>query len=159
MQTQAPAPPKVDDKKFVKEAVAGGLAEVELGKMAQEKGSSDAVKQFGQKMVTDHGKANEELKAAASKSGYEVPTSLEKKQQAKLDKMSKLSGTDFDRAYIKDMVKDHQNDVKKFQAEADNGTNPEIKAFAAKTLPVLQEHMAAIKDLSKNNSSVSMNKK
>jgi putative membrane protein len=159
MQTQSSAPAKNDDKKFVKEAAIGGLLEVELGKLAQEKGSSDAVKQFGQRMVTDHGKANEELKEAATKSGYTVPASLDSKHQSKIDKLSKLSGPDFDRAYVKDMVKDHQEDIRKFQAEADNGTDPQLKSFASKTLPVLQEHMQAIKDIHKNNADVSMNKK
>jgi putative membrane protein len=143
-------PSKWDDKKFVKEAAIGGMAEVELGKLAQQKASSDAVKQFGQKMVNDHSKANEELKAAATKDGLELPTELDKKHQKLMDKLSKLSGPEFDKAYIKNMVKDHKKDVSEFQDEASKGTMPGIKEFAQKTLPTLEQHLQMVKDLNKS---------
>jgi putative membrane protein len=143
---------KVDDKKFAKEAAIGGLLEVELGKLATQKASSDAVKQFGQKMVDDHTKANDELKQAASQSNIELPTTLDKKHQQMVDKMSSLSGTAFDKAYAKDMVKDHEKDVKEFQRESQNGTDPNIKAFATKTLPVLQGHLESAKQINKQAS-------
>jgi putative membrane protein len=145
--TQAP---RWDDKKFAKEAAIGGLAEVELGKLAQQKASSDAVKQFAQKMVDDHSKANEELKQVASKEGLDLPTALDKKHQSRLDKMSKLSGADFDKAYIKDQLKDHKEDVSKFKDEASKGTVPGVKDFASKTLPTLEQHLQMVKDLHKS---------
>jgi len=156
MDQSGPMPTKVDDKKFAKEAAVGGLTEVELGKLAQQKASSDAVKQFGQKMIDDHTKANDELKQVASKEGIQIPDSLDSKHQSRVDKLGKLSGTAFDRAYVKDQLKDHQEDVRKFQGEAQSGTVPGVKNFAAKTLPILQEHLQMVKDLNKSASSTSM---
>ncbi len=142
---------KMDDKKFVKDAAIGGLTEVELGKLAAQKASSDDVKQFGQKMVDDHTKANDQLKEIASKESIEVPATLDSKHQARVDKLSKLSGDAFDKAYVKDQLKDHQQDVSEFQAEAQTGSDPNLKQFASTTLPTLQEHLNMVKGL--NNKS------
>jgi len=131
----------------------GGLTEVELGKVAAQKGASDGVKQFGQKMVDDHTKANDQLKEIATKENMEMPTTLDSKHQSRVDKLSKLSGAAFDKAYMKDQLKDHEQDVKEFQMEAQNGHDPNIKQFATTTLPVLQEHLNMVKDLSKNGKS------
>ncbi len=144
---------KVDDKKFAKEAALGGMTEVELGKLATEKGASDGVKQFGQKMVDDHTKANDQLKEVASKDKLEIPQSLDSKHQSRIDKLSKLSGPQFDKAYIKDQLKDHEQDVSEFQNEAQNGADPNVKQFAASTLPTLQEHLNMVKELKKNEGS------
>ena len=138
---------KMNDKKFVKDAAIGGMTEVELGKLAAQKASSDDVKQFGQKMVDDHTKANDQLKEIATKESIEVPSSLDAKHQARIDKLSKLSGDAFDKAYVKDQLKDHQQDVSEFQAEAQTGTDPNIKQFASATLPTLQEHLTMVKGL------------
>lgn len=138
---------KVDDKKFVKEAALGGMTEVELGKLATQKASSDAVKQFGQKMVDDHTKANDTLKQVASKENISLPDTLDSKHQSRIDKLSKLSGDSFDKAYVKDQLKDHENDVREFQAESQSGTDPNIKAFASTTLPTLQQHLDLVKGL------------
>ena len=145
----APAPKQVDDKKFAKNAAMGGLEEVELGKLATQKASSDAVKQFGQKMIDDHTKANDELKEVAQKDSLDLPQTLDSKHQAKVDKLSKLSGPAFDKAYAKDMVKDHEKDVSEFKNEAQNGTDPNIKQFASSTLPTLEQHLSMAKDLNK----------
>src|SRR6185312_1533412 len=102
---------QTNDKKFAMEAAMGGMAEVKKGQLAVEKASNPDVKAFGQKMVDDHTKANEELKEVASKESIDLPTSLDAKQQAMVDKLSKLSGAAFDKAYMKDMVKDHDTDV------------------------------------------------
>jgi putative membrane protein len=144
-----PASQKVDDKSFLKHAAIGGLEEVELGKLAQQKASSDAVKQFGERMVTDHTKANDQLKEVAGKENVAVPTTLDKKGQSRIDKLSKLSGPQFDKAYMKDQVKDHEKDVREFQQEAQNGTNPAIKQFASQTLPILQQHLELAKSTDK----------
>jgi putative membrane protein len=136
----------------------GGMTEVQLGKLAAEKGSTDAVKQFGQKMVDDHSKADDELKQVASQRNITLPDSLDSRHQARIDKLSKLSGTAFDRAYVKDQMKDHEQDVREFQTEAQNGSDPAVKDFASKTLPTIQEHLSMAKDLNKSNSSTSMNR-
>jgi|SRR5580704_5958933 putative membrane protein len=140
---------KIDEKRFVKDALLGGMTEVELGKVALEKASSDPVKQFAQKMIDDHSKANEDLKQLASKENINVPDSLDSKHQSRVEKLSKLSGADFDRAYIKDQLKDHQQDVQEFQQEAQRGSDSDVKSFASKTLPVLEEHLSMAKDLEK----------
>ena len=142
-------PRKVDDKKFVKDSALGGMTEVELGKLAAEKASSDAVKQFGKRMVDDHSKANEQLKEIAGKSNIEVPAALDSKHQSRIDKLAKLSGPEFDKAYLKDQVKDHERDVDDFKSEAQGGSDPNVKQFALQTLPTLQEHLTAVKDLKK----------
>jgi putative membrane protein len=147
--TAGTTPHKMDDKKFVKESALGGMTEVELGKLAAQKASSDAVKQFGQRMVDDHSKANDQLKEAAGKSNIEVPASLDSKHQSRIDKLSKLSGPAFDKAYVKDQVKDHKRDVDDFKSEAQNGSDPNVKQFAMQTLPTLEAHLNAVKDLNK----------
>jgi putative membrane protein len=129
------------DVRFAKEAAIGGMEEVELGKLATQKGQNDKVKQFGQRMIDDHTKAGDQLKAIASKHNITLPAALDAKHQATVDKFSKMSGSEFDRAYMKDMVKDHQKDIAEFQKQADNGSNSDLKNFASSTLPTLQEHL------------------
>jgi putative membrane protein len=146
-------PAKVDDKKFLKDAALGGMTEVELGKLATQKAARDDVKQFGQRMVDDHTKAGDQLKQVASKGKMPIPDALDSKHQSRIDKLSKLSGETFDKAYLKDQLKDHQTDVKEFSAEAQSGTDPNIKAFAASTLPTLQEHLEMVKNLNKSEKS------
>lgn len=135
------------DSKFAMEAASGGMTEVQLGQMAKDKGSSQAVKDFGQKMVDDHGKANDELKQIAASKNMTLPTSPNAKDQATITKLSSLSGAAFDRAYVKDMVMDHKKDIAAFQKESTTGKDSDIKAFAAKTLPTLQEHQKMIDDI------------
>ncbi|HWS89198.1 MAG TPA: DUF4142 domain-containing protein [Pyrinomonadaceae bacterium] len=129
------------DSKFVMFAAMGGMAEVEMGRLAAQKGASEDVRQFGQKMVDDHTKANEELMRIASSKGMQPPAALDAKHQAAMRKMSALSGEKFDREYAKMMVADHRKTVGEFQKEADRGADPEFKAFAAAQLPALQEHL------------------
>jgi putative membrane protein len=145
------------DRKFAMEAAMGGMAEVELGRMAAERGSSDAVKQFGQRMVDDHSRANSELMQWASSKGITLPTSLDAKHQALMTKMSALSGAAFDRAYAKEMVNDHNKDVALFQREAMRGADAGLKAFAQKTLPTLQEHLSMARALPSGSGNGSMN--
>lgn len=134
------------DQTFVYKAAVGGMAEVEMGQMATEKASDAKVKAFGQRMVTDHGKANDELKALAAKKSVDLPSETDSKHKATAAKMSKQSGAAFDRAYMRDMVQDHEKDVAEFQKEANSGSDPDVKAWAAKTLPTLQEHLQQAKD-------------
>jgi putative membrane protein len=145
------------DRKFAMEAAMGGMAEVELGRMAAERGASDAVKQFGQRMVDDHSRANNELMQLASGKGIALPTALDAKHQALMTKMSGLSGAAFDRAYAKEMVKDHNKDVALFQREASRGADSGLKGFAQTTLPTLQEHLRMARALPSGNGNGSMN--
>jgi putative membrane protein len=120
------------------EAGPGGLAEVELGRLAAQKGQSAAVKKFGQRMVSDHSKANAELKKLATSKGITLPTEMNAEQMAEHNKLAKLSGTEFDREYMALMVEDHDKDIAAFEEEAKDGSDPDIKSFAQKTLPTLQ---------------------
>jgi putative membrane protein len=138
----------MDDQEFVTKAAEGGLAEVELGQTAADKASAADVKTFGQRMVTDHSKANDELKAAASKAGANVPTEPSASQKKMAAELKQKSGADFDRAYSKAMVKDHKEDVALFKKEAASGKNADIKAFAQKTLPTLESHLQMAESLS-----------
>jgi putative membrane protein len=135
------------DRKFVMEALKGGMAEVELGKLASEKGSNDAVKQFGKRMADDHGKAGDELKKIAQEKGITPPSELDAKHKKLHDRLSKLSGAQFDRAYVDEMVKDHRKDVKDFQREAEKAKDSDVKSYASKTLPTLQDHLKEIEGL------------
>ena len=147
------------DKKFVRDAAQGGMAEVELGKLATEKASSDEVKKFGQRMVDDHTKAADQLKEIASSKGIQVPTKLSAKDQMTKDRLSKLSGEQFDKAYMNDMVKDHTQDVAEFKHESTSGTDPDIKNFASTTLPTLQDHLKQAKELAPSSRSAKNNMK
>lgn len=129
------------DRKFVEHAAIGGMTEVELGKLAQQKAASDQVKQFGSRMVEDHGKANDELKQVASTKGVALPGSLDKSHQQDVDRLGKMSGANFDKAYMKHMVSDHKKDVSDFQKASKSAKDADVKAFASKTLPTLQEHL------------------
>ena len=129
------------DSGFVQKAAMGGIAEVDAGKLAQDKGSSDAVKQFGAKMVADHGKANDELKSIASGKSIDVPADTDAKHKKAKASLEAKSGAAFDSAYKAQMVADHKETIALFQKEAKGGQDPELKAFAAKTLPDLQEHL------------------
>jgi putative membrane protein len=133
---------------FMHEAAQGGMAEVEMGKLAAQKGQNAEVKKFGQMMVTDHSKANEELKGIATKKSVPLPADLGT-HKSSMDKLSSLSGAEFDRTYVQMMVEDHEKDVAAFQKQADSGTDPEVKAFAAKTLPTLKKHLTAIQEIEK----------
>jgi len=138
---QTKGPNATADHQFAMKAAQGGMAEVELGRLATEKASSDEVKKFGQRMVDDHSKANDELKSEAAKKNITLPTTIDAKDKALMDRLSKLSGPAFDRAYMTAMVKDHRTDVSEFQKEASTGHDPDLKAWAAKTLPTLQDHL------------------
>jgi putative membrane protein len=134
------------DEHFVMEAAKGGMAEVELGKLAADKASSAEVKKFGQQMADDHGKANDELKTLAQNKNITLPASPDAKHKATVDRLSKLSGEAFDRAYMQEMVKDHRKDVSEFRTESKSGRDADVKAWASKTLPTLEEHLKLAQD-------------
>src|SRR6476620_3115244 len=138
MSSKGSAGTTVSDKSFVKKAAEGGLAEVELGQLATQKAASEDVKKFGQRMVDDHSKANDQLKQVAQQQHIDIPTELNAKDKAKA-KLEKLSGEQFDRAYMKDMVQDHRKDVSEFERASKTAKDPAVKSFAEQTLPTLRE--------------------
>ena len=153
------------DHKFVMEAMEGGQMEVELGKLAEQKASRDAVKQFGQRIgdfqaiqhkladmsmeldAARRAKAGQELAQLAAGKGVEVPTQPARKTQVEKDRLSKASGSTFDREYVKMMVKDHEEDVAAFKRESQQAQDPDLKAWVAKTLPTLEDHLKSIKQI------------
>ena len=133
------------DATFYKKAAEGGMAEVELGKLAQDKSPTASVKEFGAMMVTDHSAANDKLKVIAAQKNIKLPTSPSVGQMASKTKLEALSGKSFDKSYIKGMVEDHQEDIKEFQTEATSGQDADAKAYAAATLPTLKAHLKKIR--------------
>jgi putative membrane protein len=129
------------DRKFMEKAAQGGMAEVELGKLATEKASAPEVKQFGQRMVDDHSKANDQLKQIATRKGVNLPTDIDRSTKREMDKLARLSGADFDREYMKHMVSDHKKDVSEFKSEAGKAKDADVKQFAASTEPTLEQHL------------------
>lgn len=138
------------DYKFAVQAAQGGMAEVQLGELAKQKAANPEVKSFGEKMVTDHKKANDELKQIISQKGAVLPTELPRKDASTLNGLQRANGPDFDREYIEHMVKDHKKDVKEFEDAAQSLTDPELKSFAQKTLPTLQEHLRMVEQIEPN---------
>jgi putative membrane protein len=133
------------DTSFLKKAAEGGVAEVEFGKLAADKASDPDVKKFGQKMVDDHSKANEDLMKLAKDKGVDVPNGLDAKTQKEKDRLAKLSGAAFDRAYMKMMVSDHKKDVAEFDKMSRQAKDPDVRSFASSKLPTLKEHLELAK--------------
>lgn len=143
----AAAAPVAGDAQFVARAAVSGLAEVQLGRLAQTKAASAEVKQFAQMMVADHTAANDELKRIAMAKTMNVPAAPDAMHKATIDRLAALSGAAFDREYMAAMVKDHNAAVALFESEANGGTDAELKAFAGKTLPKLRQHQSAASEL------------
>lgn len=138
-------PQSVED--FVKEAAIGGLMEVELGRYVEQNAANARVKNFGSMMVRDHSKANDELKSIASQKNIQLPASMDEKHMNNVNDLKKKKGAELDKDYMSDMVDDHEKDVDKFRKQSEDGKDPEIKAFATKTLPVLQTHLDSAKSI------------
>ncbi|MDQ1452368.1 MAG: putative rane protein [Acidobacteriaceae bacterium] len=135
------------DKAFVKKALEGNIAEIEMGKLALQKSNDDQVKQFAQRMVDDHGKMLDELKPVAEQMGVKVPEGPSKGQMKSMDKMKALSGDAFDQAYIKDMVKDHKGDDNDFKMEAQSTQNPQLKQMVMQSDQTIESHLQQIQQL------------
>jgi putative membrane protein len=130
------------DRDFMHKAAVGGITEVQLGQIAQQKGRSEAVKDFGRKLVDDHTAANNKLKGIAADLNVSLPTDLDSEHQKVVDKYSRMAaGAKFDREFMKDAAEDHQKDIKEFETESGSGGNDRVKSFAADTLPTLREHL------------------
>ena len=133
-----------DDAKFATEAANGGMAEVALGKLAQQKSTNAEIKNFAAMMVTDHGKVNDELMALAKTKKITLPATVDADHQKKMDDLSKMNGKDFDKAYVDAMVDGHKKTLDLMQNGAKNCKDADLKAFAAKTAPAVQMHLDAI---------------
>ncbi len=147
------------DAHFAKAAAQGGMAEIQLGKLAADRGSNATVKAFGERMVVQHGAAGDQLKAAAQQANIVLPTTASSKDQQIYDRLARLNGSDFDRAYADDMVRDHEQDLNEFQNEANNGKNSSIRAFAAQTVPMIQQHLNQAREMQKAVSQTSSNRR
>jgi putative membrane protein len=141
------APLSKTDTYFIKKAAMSGMTEVQEGQAAAASASSADVKAFAQKMVTAHTANNADLATLASSKGITVPTDLDKTHAKQLDTLTKLTGTDFDKKYVADQIKDHEAMEKVMKKESEDGTDPDLKAFAAKTLPVVEDHLSMAKAL------------
>lgn len=150
-QQQDGSTQQMEDKAFVKDALQGGMAEVELGQLAQQKGSSDDVKQFGAMMVADHGKLGDALKPVAQQMSVKVPDSPSKKDKELIGKLQGMSGTDFDNAYIAAMVKDHKKDSSAFKSEMEQTQNPQLKQLATQGAQVIDQHLAKIEQIAQSH--------
>lgn len=139
------------DKTFVKNALEGGNAEIQLGKLAQQKGQSEDVKQFGEKMVTDHTQLAEQMKPIAQQLNVSPPTSIPAKDKMLYSKLEKASGADFDREYISAMVRDHQKDLSEFKKEANSGKDPQVKQAAEQGSSVISEHLSLAKQIAQKH--------
>jgi putative membrane protein len=138
------------DQTFIRAADQIDLAEVKLGKFAEEHAASAAVKKFGERMVRDHSSMNKELREITSKKGIAIAEQLDQKHQELMDQLSKLKGSEFDRAYTKDMVPGHEKAIEQFENEAKNGRDSDVKAWAEKWLPSLREHLKLAQDAVKD---------
>jgi len=132
------------DAKFTTQAAVGGMAEVELGKLALEKSSNPQVKEFATMMVKDHGMANTELMAIAKQKNITLPSTVDDDHKKKMDDLSKKTGADFDKAYVSDMVDGHKSTLKLMEDESKDGKDADLKSFATKTAPVVQSHLVMI---------------
>jgi putative membrane protein len=149
---------ELSDAHFAKAAAQGGMAEIQLGKLAADRGSNSVVKAFGERMVAQHGAAGDQLKAAAQQANIVLPATVSSKDQQIYDRLARLNGSDFDRAYADDMVRDHEQDLNEFQNEANNGKNSSIRAFAAQTVPMIQQHLNQAREMQKAVSQTSSNR-
>ena len=148
MQTNGPASPV--DSLFVKKALQGGIAEVQLGQLTLQKSNNDQVKQFAQKMIDDHTKLGDQMKPIAQQVGVSVPTEPSKKDKQTMAKLQALSGSAYDQAYIKDMIKDHKQDLSDFQMEASSGQDQTVKDAATQGSKVIAQHLQMAQQMAKD---------
>ena len=142
---------KMQDKAFLRKAAEGGMAEVQLGQLAQQKASSQDVRQFGEKMVQEHSQLNDQLKPIAEQQGVRPPKALSKKDEATLRKLEGLSGQQFDHAYIETMLKDHKKDLEEFKETANRTQNPQLKDAAQHGAQVIESHLQDIQQIARNH--------
>ncbi len=136
-----------NDRKFLDEAATGNLAEVQMGALAQQRASSPDIKQFGERMITDHTKVNDQVKSLAQQKGVTLPTQVTSDEQKEIEKLTGLTGPAFDKEYINRMVKMHEKDVSNFKSRSTKAKDPDVKNLANQVLPTLQQHLDLAKSL------------
>jgi len=141
---------QLSDKEFVQKVSAGGLAEVNMGNLARTKAADPAVRQFAERLVRDHTKANQELIQLANRKGWTLARTMNQHQQQEYDKLLKLSGQAFDREFVQHQVKDHKMDIRMFQNEAENGKDKDLQNWAKQCVPTLKEHLQIAQKLADN---------
>ncbi len=146
-----------EDRIFLKDALQGGIAEVQLGQLALQKSSNADVKQFAQRMVDDHTKMGDQLKPIAQQIGVKIPDGPSKKDKATIAKLQALNGDDFDKAYMKDMVKDHKDDLTDFRSEADQGSNLAVKNAANQGAGIISQHLQMAEQINQKTSTMASN--
>jgi putative membrane protein len=146
----APGQNAAMDKMFVKKALQGGMAEVQLGQLTLQKSNNDQVKQFAQRMIDDHTKLGEQMKPVAQQLGVSEPDGISKKDKNTIAKLQALSGPAYDQAYIKNMVKDHKQDLSDFQTEASSGQDQTVKDAANQGSKVIAQHLQMIQQIAKD---------
>jgi putative membrane protein len=147
VQAQAQTGMSAVDRGFMLEAASGGMAEVELGRLATQRAASDAVRQFGQRMMADHDAANQELLQLAQQRGVMLPQQPDAKHRATIDRLATMTGPQFDQAYMAEMVRDHQADAAVFEREVREGQDPALRAWATKVLGTVREHLRLAGDI------------
>jgi putative membrane protein len=130
------------DREFVRKAASGDLAEIELGRLAMQRATTPSVRAFASQIVNDHSRSHAEFMALMQGRGVAVVPGLDASQQAMRDRLASLPGPDFDRAYLQEMLRDHTQDVAEFERASQILTDPDLQAWAARTLPTLQQHLA-----------------
>jgi putative membrane protein len=145
------------DRVFLKTALEGGMAEIQLGQLALQKSSNADVKQFAQKMVDDHTKMGDQIKPIAEQIGVKIPDGPSKKDKTIIAKLQALNGSDFDKAYMNDMVKDHKTDLDDFRSEADQGTNPAVKGAANQGAGIISQHLQMAEQINQKTSTMASN--
>jgi putative membrane protein len=147
VQQEAQKPQSEQDRKFAEEAAQGGMLEVELGQLAADRAESEEVREFGQMMVDDHGQANQKLADVAQRKEFQLPQELSDEGKQQRQELEQLSGAEFDRQYVDLMVEDHQKDVESFRTQVQSGEDADLVEFAEETLPTLQGHLDAIRQI------------
>jgi len=153
VRSASPSPLAAGDRKFLSEAADGSMAEVELGKLAVQKAADEGVKKFGQRMVDDHSKVNDELRQLAGREGIELPAAPSAKNRDLKRRLASLSGAFFDEAYMTNMVTDHKEDVAAFQRESNLARDPQVKSFATQTLPRLRGQLKSAQEIASKTTS------
>ena len=157
MNAVPPGATSPQDRVFVKDALEGGMAELQLGQLALQKSNNADVKQFAQRMVDDHTKMGEQMKPIAQQIGVKIPDGPSKKDKQTIAKLQELNGDDFDKAYMKDMVKDHKSDLNDFKTEAATGSNPAVQNAANQGSLVIGEHLQMAEQINQKTSATASN--
>jgi putative membrane protein len=137
---------RINDSAFVRKASGAGIAEIKAGEIATQRANDAKVKAFAQRVIDDHTRANKELERLASRKGWTLSNTIDEKCQKELDKLSSTTAQEFDRTYMEGQLKAHEEAVKLFQSESENGQDADLKAWAGKILPTLREHLQMAKE-------------